>query len=202
MDALTLLKQDHRTVEELFTKFEALTDRALKQRKTIAERIVRELSIHSVIEEQLLYPTIRQKSDELNALVLEALEEHHVAKWLLNEIDGLPGDAERFAAKVKVLIENVRTHVKEEERELFPLVRKAMSREELMELGENLAQLKKAAPTRPHPRAPDQPPGNLIAGAVAKVMDTGRDLLSGRRVRPQEMAARQGRVAKSNKKRK
>jgi len=81
-----------------------------------------------------------------------------------------PGD-ERFKAKMTVLIENVRHHVKEEETGLFPEVRKAVGRKEMAELGAALEEAKKTAPTRPHPKAPDTPPGNLVAGPTAGVLD-------------------------------
>lgn len=194
MDALMLLKQDHQTVEELFQRFEQSSERALKSKKQLADRIVRELAIHSAIEEQLFYPAIRAQDEELNRMVLKSLEEHHIVKWTLNELEKTGIEDERFLAKVLVLIENVREHVKEEERKLFPLVKRAMSRDDLEVLGENLAELKKIVPTHPHPRAPDQPPGNLVAGMLAKVVDTGRDMLSGRVVRRPQASAKQRRL--------
>jgi hypothetical protein len=69
-------------------------------------------------------------------------------------------DDERLDAKMKVLMEGIRLHVREEERDLFPKVRKALNKAELAHLGKILAGLKKASPTHPHPRAPDEPPGN------------------------------------------
>jgi hemerythrin superfamily protein len=180
MNAITLLKQDHRTVEDLFKRFESLGPRAKKGKRDVVERIVKELAVHAVIEEMVLYPAIRAEFEkgDVDDLVLESLEEHHVVKWTLSELDGMDPAAERFDAKVKVLMESVRHHVKEEEKELFPTVSKTFGRARLEELGEALAEAKKAAPTRPHPRSPDEPPGNIVAGAGAamidKVRDTGR----------------------------
>ena len=111
------------------------------------------------------------------AMVLEALEEHHIVKWTLDELDRLPVENERFDAKMFVLMNIVRQHVKEEERELFPAVRKVMSVAELRALGEQLEAAKKIAPTHPHPRAPDEPPGVQVADSVAAAMDRGRDML-------------------------
>jgi len=138
MDALTLLKEDHRTVEALFKKFEALGDKALKAKRKLVDQMVKELSMHAVIEEQVFYPAVRERVGALEDEVLEALEEHHVAKWLLSELDGLPADAERFDAKVSVLMENVRHHVKEEEKTLFPQVKRALKPADLKALGELL----------------------------------------------------------------
>jgi hemerythrin superfamily protein len=178
MDALQLLRNDHQTVEKLFSRFES----ARKGKKAIADRIVKELAIHSVIEEQLFYPAVRaaakgEKLEEADEKVLEALEEHHVAKWLLAEIEDMDEGDERFEAKVTVLIESVRHHIKEEQGALFRFARRLMGKDQLELIGNALAQAKKAAPTRPHPRAPDQPPGNVVAGAAAAVLDRGRDLV-------------------------
>ncbi len=181
MNAITMLKQDHRTVEELFKRFESLGPRARKGKRDVVDRIVNELAVHAAIEEMVMYPAIRAEFEkgDVDDLVLESLEEHHVVKWTLSELDGMDPAAERFDAKVKVLMESVRHHVKEEERELFPTVSKTFGRTRLEELGEALAEAKKAAPTRPHPRSPDEPPGNLIAGAGAAMIDKARD--SGRK---------------------
>ena len=85
------------------------------------------LSKHAAIEEQVFYPEVRRAVSSLGDEVLEALEEHHVVKWTLSELEGMTPEDERFQAKVTVLMENVRHHVREEERDLFPQVRKAMS---------------------------------------------------------------------------
>lgn len=177
MDAITLLKNDHQTVEDLFAKFEKLGPRAMKGRRDVVERIVKELSIHAAIEETVLYPAIREavKQKEVTGLVLESLEEHHIVKWTLSELDGMDPEAERFDAKVAVLIESVRHHVKEEEKELFPKLRQALGKARLEELGDALAQAKRVAPTRPHPNMPDEPPGNVLGAPGAALIDRARD---------------------------
>src|SRR5258705_10947871 len=141
MDALALLKKDHQTVEKLFARFEK------RPSKEIADRFVRELSVHAVIEEQLFYPAMRrlaasEKLEEAEEKVLEALEEHHVAKWVLSEIQDLDEDDERFEAKCMVLIEGVRHHVKEEEGPLFRFARRLLDRSQLAELGKVLQKAK------------------------------------------------------------
>jgi hemerythrin superfamily protein len=180
VDAITLLRDDHKTVEGLFRKFEKLGSRAAKGKRDVVDKMIRELSVHAAIEEQVFYPAVRDVSEEIDETVLESLEEHHIVKWTLSELQDLDPDHERFDPKVKVLIESVRHHVEEEESELFPEVRKAMGRKHLQELGEALKEAKKTAPTRPHPRAPDEPPANLAAGAAASLADRARD--AGRRV--------------------
>jgi hemerythrin superfamily protein len=180
MDAITLLKQDHKTVEALFKKFEKTGKKAHATQRDVAEKIVSELSVHAAIEEMVFYPAIREAVPDAEDHVLESLEEHHIVKWVASELDGMAPDHERFRAKMTVLIENVRHHVEEEEKELFPQVREAMGRKALAEIGEALEAAKKTAPTRPHPKAPDTPPGNLVAGAGAKVVDAVRDKARGK----------------------
>jgi hemerythrin superfamily protein len=171
MDAITLLKQDHKTVEGLFKRFEKATKKGGEDRRALVDTIIEELAVHAAIEEQVFYPSVRAEVGETEDVVLESLEEHHVVKWTLSELEGMPADHERFTAKVTVLMESVRHHVKEEEEELFPKVREALGRKRLGEIGDLMEQAKKVAPTRPHPRQPDEPPGNLVAGLPTAVAD-------------------------------
>jgi hemerythrin-like domain-containing protein len=174
MDAIALLKADHAEVEKLFKRFEGLGPRANKTRLDITKKVVSALSQHAAIEEQVLYPAARAQLADDEDMVLEALEEHHVVKWLLSELDRMTPDDERFNAKFMVLAENVRHHVKEEEGELFPKLRKAFTKRQLTDLGEDLAAAKATAPTKPHPRSPDEPPGNLLVAAATLPLDMAR----------------------------
>jgi hemerythrin superfamily protein len=178
MNAITLLKNDHKTVEDLFKRFEKLGPRAVKTKQDVVERIIRELSIHAAIEEMLFYPAIREvaeQQDDVDDMVLESLEEHHIVKWVLAELETMSAEHERFDAKVTVLMENVRHHVEEEEQDLFPKVNKLLGKPRLDDLGDAMAKAKKTVPTRPHPRSPDEPPGNLVAGAGAALVDKAID---------------------------
>lgn len=177
MDAISLLKQDHATVKALFDRFEELGDEAEVAKQEVADRIIRELSIHAAIEEQFLYPYAKQRDERLEDLVYEALEEHNVAKWELNAIEKLSPEDPRFDAKMAVLIESVRHHIREEEENLLPMLAQRCDRAELEALGDTLHHAKQAAPTHPHPRAPDEPPGNAMAPVLA-AMDKGRDFAS------------------------
>src|SRR5439155_21330793 len=176
MNALKLLKDDHRTVEGLFKKFEQAGERAHKTKRGIVDKIVAALSVDAAVEEQLLYPAARAAVPEGEHDVLEALEEHHVVKWTLSELDGMSPQSERFDAKVRVLMESVRHHVQEEEGELFPKLQKAMDKQALDDLGEAIERAKATAPTRPHPRSPDTPPANIIAGVAAGALDRAREV--------------------------
>jgi len=170
MDAITLLKNDHKTVEKLFKRFEKAGDDSDKTKREVVDAIIQELSVHAAIEEQVFYPAVREALPDLDDTVLEALEEHHVAKWTLSELAAMSPDHERFDAKVTVLIESVRHHVEEEESELFPDVRKALGRKTLSQIGDAMEEAKKTAPTSPQPGMPDEPPGNLTS-AQAKAAE-------------------------------
>ena len=176
LDALKLLKQDHEEVKQLFEEFDRAGKRAHKSKEKIVRTLIEDLARHSAIEEQIFYPAVRELTGD-DDTVFEALEEHHVVKWTLSELDGMDPQDERFDAKVTVLKENVLHHAKEEEREMFPKIRKALTPSELRTLGEEMEKAKRAAPTHPHPRSPDEPPGNLVAGTAAAIMDRGRDLI-------------------------
>ena len=185
-DAIVLLKNDHREVEKLFKKFEKLGDGAHTAKRAVVDQIIEELSVHAAIEEQHFYPAVRDADPEVEDDVLEGLEEHHIVKWVLSELQDLDPRNERFDAKVTVLIENVRHHVEEEEGEMFPAVRQVMGRKALQELGELMEKAKTVAPVRPHPKGPDEPPGNLVAGPASAAVDAVRDKVHtrlGRRTR-------------------
>jgi hemerythrin superfamily protein len=140
LDALELLKQDHRKVADLFKQVEATEEE--KKHQQLFERIKTELETHTHIEETVLYPAF-EKHEELKDITLEAYEEHKQVKTLLREIDRLVDGSERFDAKLKVMRENVEHHVEEEEKEMFPKVKKLYSKDQLEELGQELEAAKK-----------------------------------------------------------
>jgi hemerythrin-like domain-containing protein len=174
-DAIVLLRDDHKKVQQLFKRFEGLGPNASKMKRDVVDKIIEELSVHSGIEEQIFYPAAREVLED-DSMVLEDLEEHHIMKWTLLELQGMRPEDERFDAKVKVLIEMVRHHIKEEEEELFPALREKLGRKRVQEIGDALKEAKKFVPKRPHPRAPDTPPANVIVGAAAGVADRVIDL--------------------------
>jgi hemerythrin superfamily protein len=177
MDAITMLKQDHKRVRDLFKKFEAAGETAYKTKGRLVEQMIRELSIHADVEEEVFYPATREWVEQADDDVLEALEEHHIVKWTLSELEDMHPREERFDAKVTVLIESVRHHMKEEEEEMFPMVRKAMGRGALAELGEQMEKVRSSSSGHPHPRMPDQPPGNIVAAPIVKAVDIGKNVM-------------------------
>jgi hemerythrin-like domain-containing protein len=170
-DAIAMLKADHRSLKRLFRAFHEAGGRAHARRRDIVDRIISELSVHSGIEETVFYPHIRGAVASAEDEVLESLEEHHLVKLMLSELETLDPRHERFTAKVTVLTEVVGHHIDEEERELFPRVRRLLSRHELMTIGEELAEARAIVPSRPHPNSPDEPPGNVLAAAVTTPLD-------------------------------
>ncbi|MGY6500043.1 MAG: hemerythrin domain-containing protein [Acidimicrobiales bacterium] len=179
MDAITLLRDDHKTVEKLFKQFDKAGDRAFVEKRRITDGIIEELSAHAAIEEDIFYPVVRATVPDLDDTVLEGQEEHHVVKWLLSELADLDPEHERFDAKAAVLIETVRRHVEEEESEVFSKVRSEIRRSDLVDLGELMVEAKKVAPTRPHPRLPESGTGLPVIGSVAGVVDRVTDNVSG-----------------------
>jgi len=180
MDAVTLLKQDHQTVEGLFRRYESLGGDEVEQRRQVVNDFIRELSIHASIEEQILYPEVKDVLAGGESMADEALHEHQEAKEALADLDGMDADDPAFDMKVRTLIADVRHHVEEEEREMLPQLALAVPASTLIELGEKMENAKAMAPTRPHPHAPSTPPGNVVAGMAAAAVDRVRDMVSGR----------------------
>lgn len=175
VDALAVLKQDHRDVEKLFKRFERSGDGAHRAKAELVTSMIENLSRHAEIEELVFYPAVRQQLPRAESAVLEALEEHHLVKIVLEELEGLDPSAERFDAKVITMIELVRRHVKEEEADLFPVIRDRIGSRQLLTMGDKLRAAKPRVPTRPHPAAPDEPPANGVAGGAVAVIDRVRN---------------------------
>ena len=136
LNAIQLLTEDHRTVEELFEKFEKAGPDAKKEQ--LARRICMELKIHAMLEEELFYPALRGKIDDDD--LDEALVEHDGAKMLINEIEAGSGGDDFYDAKVKVLQEQIEHHVKEEERQQDNIFTQARKTDvDLDVLGEQMA---------------------------------------------------------------
>jgi hemerythrin superfamily protein len=159
-DAIVLLKSDHKEVKRVFREFEKAGPNATKKKGDLVDRMIELLTVHTYIENEVMYPEVRRLVPDLEAEILESYEEHHVADVLVTELAAMTPGAERFDAKVTVLIENVEHHIEEEEGEWFPKVREALGRNQLAELGRRLLAAKEKAP-----RSPAQP------SALKKTLD-------------------------------
>lgn len=177
-DAVELLTADHRTAEQLFRQFElASRTSAVENQRDLAQRIVRELSVHAAAEEQVLYPAIRRTLNDGDQLADAGIAEHAELKQLLADLDGVQPHDERFFPGYRRVMDVVRAHVADEEEGLLPRLREAVGQDELYELAEALVGAKRLAPTRPHPHAPSRPPGNVVVGGVASLADRTRDIV-------------------------
>ena len=136
MNAIDMLKKQHREVEKLFSKFEALGDSAAKSKQRVFNEIADALAMHATIEEKHFYPAVKAKRTE--DILLEALEEHLSVKRIIADLLKLEPSDDTFDAKVKVLQEQVEHHLKEEEGDLFPKVTKVLSASELVELEQQM----------------------------------------------------------------
>jgi hemerythrin superfamily protein len=174
-DALALIKSDHARVKDLFRRYKGLGDRALKSKTQTMQRIVTELSVHASVEEQVFYPDVKRRVPGSKRLVDHGLDEHQELKKTLARLQHMSPDSPEFDAVMRKVMSDVTEHVKEEESELFPKVRKAMSKQELTNMAALMRTAKRAAPTRPHPLAPSTPPGSVIVGAAAALVDKARD---------------------------
>jgi hemerythrin superfamily protein len=144
-DAIGLLKEDHKKVKALLEALEKTTERAGKRRAVLLGQIKTELIVHTNLEETIFYPAFRDAvaKKEDREMYFEALEEHHVVKLVLPEIEATDPTSEPYGAKVKVLKELVTHHAKEEEREMFPEAKKVLDKDELQQLGARMRAKKK-----------------------------------------------------------
>lgn len=141
VDAAEMLRQDHRKVKELFREFSELGDRAIKSKQRLAEQIFHELEVHTRLEEEIFYPKAREAQAELEDVVAEGYEEHHVADVLMEEIRALDPSDEAFDAKMKVLCESIHHHIEEEETELLPDAERAL-RDQMESITEQMRALR------------------------------------------------------------
>ena len=137
--ATALLREDHRKVKKLFSQYEKLEDEDSEEKGELFQTIQKELTIHAQIEEELFYPALEKVDDEeTRKLVLEAHEEHSLVKTYLAELSKMTPEDETFDAKMKVLMENVKTHADEEEEELFPCFEEDVPKESRDQISEQL----------------------------------------------------------------
>lgn len=148
-DAIVLLKDDHKEMRKLFNKFQGAGEEATKSKGVIVKDIIEALTVHTYIENEIMYPEVRKLLPDLEDDVLESYEEHHVADVLCAELHAMKPADERFDAKTAVLIENVTHHMDEEEQDWFPKVREGLSRTQLQEIGARMIELKGKAPRTP-----------------------------------------------------
>jgi hemerythrin superfamily protein len=148
-DAIVILKDDHKTIKKLFRDFQNAGENAKAEKGRLVKKIIEELTVHTYLENEVMYPEVRRLLPDLEDDVLESYEEHHVADVLCSELAAMDAGDERFDAKTAVLIESVTHHIEEEEQDWFPQVREGLGRKQLQELGADLVEARKKAPKKP-----------------------------------------------------
>jgi hemerythrin superfamily protein len=148
-DAIVLLKEDHKLMRKLFKQFQQAGENAQETKNRVATQIIEELTVHTYIENECMYPEVRKLLPEVEDDILESYEEHHVADLLVFELFTMDAGDERFVPKMTVLIENVQHHMQEEEDDWFPKVREGLGRKQLGEMGDRMVAMKKSAPRSP-----------------------------------------------------
>jgi hemerythrin superfamily protein len=174
------LMADHREVEELFGRIEALPPGDRNQRKMYADQVTMELVRHSVAEEAYLYPAVREHIANGDAMADRELQDHAKAEQIMKDLEGCAADDPQFDRLMGDLMTEIRAHVADEEQNLFPMLRQTCPPEMLDDLGDKVRMAKKTAPTRPHPSAPDKPPANKLLAPGMGLVDRMRDMLTGR----------------------
>jgi len=139
LNAFDVLEEDHREVEEWFDEYDELKDSDEDRKADLAEKICRALKVHAQIEEEIFYPQAREASQD-NDLIDEALVEHATVKNLIAEVEAMEVGEELYDAKIRVLGEMVKQHIKEEEEQLFPEIQS--TKMDLAAVGKQLAERK------------------------------------------------------------
>jgi len=142
VDAFKLLEEDHENVKKLLGELEETTERGVKTREDLFARIKQELLVHETLEEELLYPTLKEH-DKTKEVSLEGYEEHHVVNEIMAELEETPVVDERWAAKFAVMKENIEHHIEEEEDEMFKKARQVLDQSHIDDLGDRMEQRKK-----------------------------------------------------------
>ena len=137
MNAITMLTDDHRDVKRLLDELETTTERGVKTRHELFERIKELLTVHETIEEEIFYPALREHP-KTKEIALEGYEEHDVVDLIMGELATLPTDDQTWGPKAKVMTENLRHHIEEEEGDMFVKTRQVFDADELAELGERM----------------------------------------------------------------
>ncbi|WP_059009168.1 hemerythrin domain-containing protein [Streptomyces specialis] len=178
-DIIRELVTDHGEVEEMFREIERLP-RGEKRRKLLADQVTIELIRHSIAEEVHLYPAVREHLTDGDRIADKEIDDHATAEQIMKELEGHDADDPEFDRLIDQLMMEIRSHIQDEEDNLFPALRLSCPEEELERLGDKARHTKKTAPTRPHPAAPDKPPFNKLLAPGTGLVDRARDALSGR----------------------
>ncbi|MEU7926510.1 hemerythrin domain-containing protein [Micromonospora sp. NPDC049801] len=191
-DVVDLLVADHRAVETLFVELETRQGTP-EYRRQLADVVIAELVRHAVAEEAYVYPTARKALPDGDQIADHEITEHADAERTMKDLESVDPSDPRFDELLAQLTSTIRHHVQDEEKDLFPRLRAATAREEMVELAGKVTAFKKIAPTRPHPSAPDHPPANKLLAPGTGMIDRMRDALSDRPTSMDELREQQQR---------
>lgn len=180
VDAGELLISDHRELETMFARLEGPSGGGVDRADLIA-KVIHHLSVHSGIEEVVLYPAARHELDDGDAVADQALSDGRAIKGMLVRLERLDPSSPEVEEILTELMTTVRAHAAEEEGPggMIERLRTAVGDYRLAEMGRAMAKARRTVPTHPHPHAPDTPPGNVIAGPAARLIDNARDAITG-----------------------
>ncbi|THA31879.1 hemerythrin domain-containing protein [Streptomyces sp. A1547] len=173
------LMADHREVEEMFSRLQAMTGTGQELRDLIDE-ITIELVRHSVAEEQYLYPAVREHVEGGGRMADKEIEDHSRVEKILKQLEKMSTTDGQISPLLQQLMEEVAPHVQDEETNLFPMLKRACTPQQLDDLGDKIRRAKAMAPTRPHPAAPSSPMASKLLAPGAGLVDRARDFVTGR----------------------
>jgi hemerythrin superfamily protein len=176
-DVVDILTTDHREVLQLVSQIPG-ADPA--ERRDMADMVIAELMRHAVAEEMYVYPAMRDHLPDGEKEVEHDTKEHQQLVEIMKELEDIDAADARFLQTLGRLETVLRDHVSDEERDQFPQLRAALTREQLVEIGAKVETAKKAAPTRPHPNAPHSELFHKTVGPGVGLVDRLRDKLTGR----------------------
>lgn len=177
-DVVDVLTTDHREVMDLLAQIWATTEPTT--RRDLADRMISELVRHSVAEEMHVYPAMKQHLPDGDEAVEHDTEEHKELEQTMKELESVDAGDSRFSDLLRQLEETLRDHIDDEESDQFPQLRTHIPRDQLVELAEKVESAKKAAPTRPHPSAPNAELFHKMVGPGVGLVDRLRDKLTRR----------------------
>ena len=173
-DVIQLLEADHRQAEQLLARFDTT---AAGERASYFCEVVNELVRHEVAEEVVVYPAIRKDVPGGDAEADARIREQSEAERLLKEMESMDAQSTQFETSFRHLRDAVLAHAQAEENGAFRMLQQSENAGTRMSLGQRYEKAKKAAPSHPHPHAPDSPPGNAVLGPIAAVFDKVRDAI-------------------------
>merc|ERR1712000_18542 len=174
-NCLDLIINDHEKLKSLHSQYMSTSDTDKKQE--LANTLIKELCIHSALEETLIYPVLRDRVPEGKNLAHDAYEEHFAVERMLDELLNMKvkDDEAKFDAKMNTTIENLFAHIQHEEGKLLPLLRQYIDPNELVELGGKMESNRPLMPTHPHPNMPKGGVKGMVAGLAAAPLDRAYD---------------------------